>query len=84
MYISNSSAALKDLDIATNKTCISSLLEIISNFSHLDSEGLKEREHFFDEQFSKQLDRRKSGGCALFSLDSTETLSAAAARFLAK
>lgn len=56
----------------------------MSNFCHLDSEGLKEYEHFFDEQFSKQLDRRKSEDCVLFSLDSRETLSVAAAGFLAK
>ena len=84
IHISNSFAALKDLDIATKKTCVSSLLEIISNFSHLDSEGLKEYEHFLDEQSSKQLDRRKNEDCALFPLDSTETLSVAAAGVLVK
>jgi len=48
----------------------------------LDSEVLKEYEHFFDEQFSKSLDRRKSEDCALFSLDSTEKLSVESRRIL--
>jgi hypothetical protein len=48
----------------------------------MDSEGLKEYEHFFNEQFSKPLDRRMSGDCDLFSLGSTETLSVARCRIL--